>query len=112
MTPLGNFRPTGTVYGCLLNFRREWEQLADRMAQPPHKAPPRAPVLYVKTANTWSASGSTIALPAGASAALIGASVAMVIGPRQWASDGERTLPTVAGFVLVNDLELPGASYF
>lgn len=111
-TPPGTFWPTGTVYGCLLNFRREWQQLGDRMAQPPHKEPPRAPVLYVKTANTWSASGAGIALPPDADAVLVGATVAMVMGPRHWPSGADRTVPTVAGYVLVDDLELPGGTYF
>jgi 5-oxopent-3-ene-1,2,5-tricarboxylate decarboxylase/2-hydroxyhepta-2,4-diene-1,7-dioate isomerase len=108
----GNFWPTGTVYGCLLNFRREWQLLGESMAQPPHKAPPRAPVLYVKTANTWSAGGTGIMLPAGADTVLVGASVAMVLGPRRWREGADRATPTVAGYVLVNDLELPGGTYF
>ncbi|MCW5640531.1 MAG: fumarylacetoacetate hydrolase family protein [Rhodoferax sp.] len=112
MNPCGTFWPTGTVYGCLLNFRREWRQLGERMAQPPHKAAPQAPVLYVKTANTWSASGTAITLPTGADAVLVGASVALVMGPRQWQPDAGRALPTVAAHVLVNDLELPGGTYF
>ena len=90
-TTPGSGWPSGTVYGCLLNFRREWAQLADRMTQPPHKAAPQAPVLYIKTANTWSASGSAIALPTGADAVQIGASVALVIGPRQWQAGAART---------------------
>jgi 5-oxopent-3-ene-1,2,5-tricarboxylate decarboxylase/2-hydroxyhepta-2,4-diene-1,7-dioate isomerase len=112
MNTSGHFWPTGTVYGCLLNFRREWQLLGERMAQAPHKAPPQAPVLYVKTANTWSANGTSIVLPAGADAVLVGASVALVLGPRQWLAGADRASPTVAGYVLVNDLELPGATYF
>ncbi len=112
MNAPGTFWPTGTVYGCLLNFRREWQQWGERMAQPPHTGPPRAPVLYVKTANTWSTSGAGIMLPVGADTVLVGASVALVTGPRQWLAGADRTRPTVAGYVLVNDLELPGASYF
>lgn len=108
----GNFWPSGTVYGCLLNFPREWQQLGDTMAQSPHNAPPQAPVLYIKTANTWSRSGAGIDLPAGADAVLVGASVAMVMGPRQWQAGASSAEPTVAGYVLVNDLELPGGSYF
>lgn len=112
MKTAGNFWPSGTVYGCLLNFRREWRQLGERMSQPPHKAPPQAPVLYVKTANTWSASGSAITLPPGADAVLVGASVGLVMGPRQWSAGANQTVPVVAAYVLVNDLELPGGTYF
>jgi 5-oxopent-3-ene-1,2,5-tricarboxylate decarboxylase/2-hydroxyhepta-2,4-diene-1,7-dioate isomerase len=94
--------PSGTVYGTLLNFRAEVEALAPQMTQPPYKAPPKAPVLYVKTANTWSPHGSAIAVPAQVPEVEIGASVGMVIG-----AEGD-----VEGFVLMNDLSIPHASFF
>jgi 5-oxopent-3-ene-1,2,5-tricarboxylate decarboxylase / 2-hydroxyhepta-2,4-diene-1,7-dioate isomerase len=97
-----SFLPTGTVYGVLLNFRREVEALAPQMNQPPYKAPPKAPILYVKTANTWSPHGSAIAVPAHVPEVEVGATVAMVIGP-----DND-----VEGFVLMNDLSIPHASFF
>ena len=56
--------PTGTVYGMLLNFRGELQALAPQMSEPPYKAPPKAPMLYIKPANTWSAHGAAIAVPA------------------------------------------------
>ena len=75
-----SFTPTGTVYGVLLNFRAEFDALAPQMNQPPYKAPPKAPVLYVKTANTWSPHGSAIPVPAQVDAVEVGATIAMVIG--------------------------------
>lgn len=96
------FLPTGTVYGVLLNFRKEVEALAPQMNQPPYKAPPKAPVLYVKTANTWSPHGSAIAVPARVPEVEVGATVAMVIG-----ADND-----VEGFVLMNDLSIPHTSFF
>ncbi|MEJ1166053.1 fumarylacetoacetate hydrolase family protein [Variovorax sp. CCNWLW186] len=101
MTP-SPFLPTGTVYGTLLNFRAEVEALAPQMTQPPYKAPPKAPVLYVKTANTWSPHGSAITVPASVPEVEIGASIGMVIGAE---SD-------IEGFVLMNDLSIPHASFF
>ncbi len=56
------WQPAGTVYGALLNFRREYEQWQPRMHEAPYKAPPQAPVLYVKTANTWNPDGGQVAL--------------------------------------------------
>jgi 5-oxopent-3-ene-1,2,5-tricarboxylate decarboxylase/2-hydroxyhepta-2,4-diene-1,7-dioate isomerase len=97
-----HYLPTGTVYGTLLNFRAEAEALASQMMQPPYKAPPQAPVLYVKTANTWSPHGSDIAVPAAVPEVEIGASIGMVIG-----AEGD-----VEGFVLLNDLSIPHASFF
>ncbi|HEX7865924.1 MAG TPA: fumarylacetoacetate hydrolase family protein [Variovorax sp.] len=97
-----HFLPTGTVYGTLLNFRAEVEALAPQMTQPPYKAPPKAPVLYVKTANTWSPHGNTITVPAAVPEVEVGASIGMVIG-----AEGD-----VEGFVLMNDLSIPHASFF
>jgi 5-oxopent-3-ene-1,2,5-tricarboxylate decarboxylase/2-hydroxyhepta-2,4-diene-1,7-dioate isomerase len=97
-----SFMPTGTVYGVLLNFRAEVEALAPQMSQPPYKAPPQAPVLYVKTANTWSPHGSSIVVPAAVPEVEVGATIGMVIG-----ADSD-----VEGFVLMNDLSIPHASFF
>ena len=97
-----SFLPRGTVYGVLLNFRKEVDALAPQMDQPPYKAPPKAPILYVKTANTWSPNGSAIAVPARVPEVEVGATVSMVIG-----ADND-----VEGFVLMNDLSIPHASFF
>lgn len=92
----------GTVYGTLMNFRGELEALGDRMNQPPYKAPPQAPVLYVKPANTWTENGGSIVLPAGVTEVAVGATVAMVM----------KSAREVAGYVLMNDLTLPHDSFF
>lgn len=99
MTP---FPMTGTVYGVLLNFQAERDALGERMSQPPHQAPPRAPVLYIKPANTWSASGAAIPLPAHVPEVEIGASVGLLMGPAS----------RIAGCVLVNDLSVPHESFY
>lgn len=96
------YLPEGTVYGTLLNFRREQALWAARMSEPPYQAPPRAPVLYIKTANTFSPCGAAIALPAGVPEVEIGASVGLVMGPHA----------SVLGAVLLNDLSVPHASYY
>jgi 5-oxopent-3-ene-1,2,5-tricarboxylate decarboxylase/2-hydroxyhepta-2,4-diene-1,7-dioate isomerase len=92
----------GTVYGTLLNFRSEREAWAAKASEPPYKAPPKAPVLYIKTANTWSVSGASIKVPARATQVEIGATIALVMK-----AGGE-----VAGYRLMNDLSLPHASFF
>ncbi|MDP3247317.1 MAG: fumarylacetoacetate hydrolase family protein [Polaromonas sp.] len=97
-----SFMPSGTVYGTLLNFRAEVEALAPQMSQPPYKAPPQAPVLYIKPANTWSAHGRAIPIPARVPEVEIGASIAMVVG-----ETGQ-----IAGYLLMNDLSIPHASFF
>ena len=92
----------GTVYGTLMNFRGELDALGGKMDQPPYKAPPKAPVLYVKPANTWTENGGSITLPAGVQEVAVGATVAMVM----------KSAREVAGYVLMNDLTLPHDSFF
>ena len=94
--------PQGTVYGTLLNFRREWDLWSPRMMQDPHKAAPQAPVLYVKTANTFSLAGQDLVLQDGVTEVDIGATLGLVIG-----SDGQ-----VGGAALLNDWSVPHASYY
>ena len=99
MTP---WTPQGTVYGTLLNFRREWDLWSARMTQDPHKAPPKAPVLYVKTANTFRPAGQDLLLQDGVSEVDIGATLGLVIGAQA----------QVVGAVLLNDWSVPHTSYY
>lgn len=101
----GYFWPAGTVYGTLLNFRDEIAALSAQMTQPPYKAPPQAPVLFVKTANTWSASGATVPVPARVPQVEVGATIGMVMV--SIADSGASV-----GYVLMNDLSVPHASFF
>jgi len=96
------YQPGGTVYGTLLNFRREHALCAPRMHEAPYKAPPAAPVLYIKTANTFTRSGQAIALPKGVSEVEVAASLGLVAG------EGGR----VAGAVLFHDVAIPHESYY
>lgn len=99
---MSHWQPRGTVYGTLLNFRREWDLWSPRMTQEPHKAAPQAPVLYVKTANTFSPAGQDLVLQDGVTEVDIGATLGLVIG-----DDGR-----VAGAVLLNDWSVPHISYY
>ena len=94
--------PTGTVYGTLLNFRREWDLWSARMTQDPHKAAPKAPVLYVKTANTFCPAGQDLRLQDGVSEVDMGATLGLVIGAQA----------QVVGAVLLNDWCVPHTSYY
>lgn len=87
----------GTVYGVLLNSQAEWQAAEPVMHDAPYKAPPRAPVLYIKTANTWSANDSAIAVPRGVAAVEIGATLGVVLSEQG----------ALRGYVLLNDLSLP-----
>jgi 5-oxopent-3-ene-1,2,5-tricarboxylate decarboxylase/2-hydroxyhepta-2,4-diene-1,7-dioate isomerase len=95
-----HWMPEGTVYGALLNFRREHALWAPRMSEAPYKAPPQAPVLYIKTANTFTAAGHSVALPAGQPVA-VAATLGLVMGDTG-----------VAGAVLFNDVAIVHESYY
>jgi 5-oxopent-3-ene-1,2,5-tricarboxylate decarboxylase / 2-hydroxyhepta-2,4-diene-1,7-dioate isomerase len=94
------FMPTGTVCGTLLNFKAELAAMQPLMNLPPYKAPPQAPVLYIKPANTWSTNGANITVPTTVPEVEIGATIAMVISNQQ------------LRFVLMNDLSIPHNSFF
>jgi 5-oxopent-3-ene-1,2,5-tricarboxylate decarboxylase/2-hydroxyhepta-2,4-diene-1,7-dioate isomerase len=96
-----HWQPAGTVYGCLLNFQREWDLWAPRMSQDPYKDPPRAPVLYVKSANTFNPNGSLL-LQDGVKEVDIGATLGLVMG-----AHGQPD-----SVVLLNDWSVPHASYY
>lgn len=96
-----NWQPTGTVYGCLLNFQREWDLWAPRMAQGPYKGPPTAPVLYIKSANTFNPSGS-LTLQDGVQEVEIGATLGLVMGAHAKPNS----------VVLLNDWCVPHESYY
>ena len=96
------WQPQGTVYGTLLNFHREWDLWSPRMTQDPHKAAPQAPVLYVKTANTFCPAGQDLLLQDGVTEVDIGATLGLVMGAQA----------RVAGAVLLNDWSVPHTSYY
>ena len=111
-TSLGvHWVPSGTVYGTLLNFQREHALWSARMNEAPYKAPPQAPVLYIKTANTFSPSGGTVALPPGAETLAVGATLGLVMG-EPLPSCSRPSLSTLTGCVLLNDWCVPHESYF
>jgi 5-oxopent-3-ene-1,2,5-tricarboxylate decarboxylase/2-hydroxyhepta-2,4-diene-1,7-dioate isomerase len=94
--------PQGTVYGALLNFQQEWQLRAPQMPDAPYKGAPKAPVLFIKTANTFSPSGGRIALPVSVAEVDIGANLAWVFGAS--------AQPVAC--VLVNDVSIPHESYY
>lgn len=99
----------GAVYGVILNDRPSLEALGDTLEQPPYKGAPKAPVLYIKPANTHAAPGARIAVPG---VVEIGATVGMVAGrPAARLAEGN-ALDALDGLCLVADLSLPHASVY
>lgn len=101
-----------TVYGTLLNFRDALEALGDTVRQPPYKAPPRAPILYIKPRNTIAADGAAVRVPQGVDALEVGATLGLVIGRTACRLAEADALDAVAGYAVVNDVSVPHASYY
>jgi 5-oxopent-3-ene-1,2,5-tricarboxylate decarboxylase/2-hydroxyhepta-2,4-diene-1,7-dioate isomerase len=102
----------GTVYGVLLNYRGALAALGDAVNQPPYKAPPKAPILYIKPANTWIGDGAPIPVPRDVAALQIGAALGVVIGRTACRVRAAEALDHVAGYTIVNDLSVPHDSYY
>lgn len=106
------WRLSGQVYGVLLNHRPALAALGEAVNAAPYKAPPRAPVLYVKPRNTQVGEGAVVAVPAGVVELEVGAALGLVIGRSACAVAAEDALAHVAGVVTVADLSVPHESFY
>ena len=70
----------GTVYGVLLNDPATLVRLAAAFSAPPYRAPPVAPVLYIKPRNTYAGDGADVAIPGDPGHVDIGATVGAITG--------------------------------
>ncbi|HEX7382047.1 MAG TPA: fumarylacetoacetate hydrolase family protein [Nevskiaceae bacterium] len=108
------FRPpvSGTVYASLLNDRAAQQALEPEMRDAPYKAPPQAPILYVKPRNTLVGYGARVVVPDNAKGVRLGASLGIVIGRVTCCVKAADAMEHVAGFVGVADLSIPHASVY
>lgn len=106
------WRLSGTVLGVLLNHRPALAALGDAVHAAPYKAPPQAPVLYVKPRNTQVGDGARVRVPAGVAALEVGAALGLVIGSAACRVSADDALAHVAGLVVVADLSVPHESFY
>jgi 5-oxopent-3-ene-1,2,5-tricarboxylate decarboxylase/2-hydroxyhepta-2,4-diene-1,7-dioate isomerase len=104
--------PNGTIYGALLNDRATLARLGTALHESPYMAPPQAPVLYIKTANTRAPDGAAVAVPAQPGIVQVNATVGALIGTRACRVARAKALGHVAGYVIASDLSLPIESYY
>lgn len=102
---------SGAVYGTLLNDRAALEALGDAVNAPPYKAPPRAPILYLKPRNTLAGHAAQVVVP-GDEGVQVGASLGIVIGRTATRVAVKDAFDYVAGYTLVADLSVPHASVY
>ena len=101
-----------TVYGTLLNHRAALAALGDAVNQPPYKAPPKAPVLYIKPRNTHNGNDGVINVPQGVAELEMGASLGIVIGRSACRVAEHEALSVVAGYTVCNDVSVPHESFY
>lgn len=101
----------GTVYGVILNDAVSMQRIGS-LEEAPYKGAPKAPALYLKPVNTRVPPGAIVALPAGADAVEVAATVGLVLGRPAGRLNADTALDAVAGVVLAADLSLPHASYY
>jgi 5-oxopent-3-ene-1,2,5-tricarboxylate decarboxylase/2-hydroxyhepta-2,4-diene-1,7-dioate isomerase len=102
----------GTVYGTLLNHREALSALGDQVNVAPYKAPPKAPILYIKPRNTWAQSGDAVVVPSDAPELQMGATLGLVIGRVASKVSVAEALSHVAGYVVLNDISVPHDSFY
>lgn len=106
------FRLSGVVVGALLNDPAQLAALGDAVHLPPHKAPPRAPVLEVKPRHTLAGDGAVVVVPEGETALEVGASLAIVIGRAACRVSPDDALDFVAGYLIAADFSLPLSAHY
>lgn len=102
----------GTIYGVLLNDRSEREQLEPAFHQDPYKAPPQAPVVYIKPRLSASAGGQPVPLPEDEHELMAAATLALLFATDAAAVSAENAWDHVGAVSLALDISLPTESYY
>jgi 5-oxopent-3-ene-1,2,5-tricarboxylate decarboxylase/2-hydroxyhepta-2,4-diene-1,7-dioate isomerase len=106
------YKLSGIVYGTLLNHRSALVELGEAASQAPYETPPNAPVLYIKPRNTLAAHGDAVLVPDDSPELEMGGCVGLVIGQPACRLSLQDALQAVAGYVIVNDISIPHASFY
>ena len=106
------YRLSGTVYGVVLNHRDALAALGEAASQPPYKAPPRAPVLYLKPRNALVGPGAPIRIDDPAGELEVGAALGIVVGRTACRVAEGEAMEFVSGYVIVADCSLPHDSFY
>lgn len=103
---------SGTIYGTALNYKGAYAEVEPSMNEDPYKAPPKAPILYIKPVNTHIGNGASIPLPEGFEEVSIGAALGVVIEKTATKVSKESALDYVGGYTIVNDVSIPHESVY
>jgi 5-oxopent-3-ene-1,2,5-tricarboxylate decarboxylase / 2-hydroxyhepta-2,4-diene-1,7-dioate isomerase len=103
---------SGRVFGTLLNHRSAYAALEGSMNQAPYRAPPKAPILFIKPRNTLAAHGDAIVVPSDADELETAGCVGVVIGQPACNVPEKQARGVIAGFVIVNDVSVPHSDFY
>jgi 5-oxopent-3-ene-1,2,5-tricarboxylate decarboxylase/2-hydroxyhepta-2,4-diene-1,7-dioate isomerase len=103
---------SGRVYGTLLNHRSAYAALEASMHQPPYRAPPKAPILFIKPRNTLALHGDAVIVPPDVEELEAAGSLGVVIGETACRVSAERARDFIAGFLIVNDVSVPHSEFY
>jgi 5-oxopent-3-ene-1,2,5-tricarboxylate decarboxylase/2-hydroxyhepta-2,4-diene-1,7-dioate isomerase len=92
-----------TVLGVAFNFTESLAALA---------APPKSPVLYLKTPNTFINSGDPIPCPTGTTHLRMAGTLGIVIGRPTCRVLAANAIEYIAAYTVVNDVSIPHDSYY
>lgn len=101
----------GTVYGVVLNDAEERSLLAETFAQAPYRAPPVAPVLYIKPRNAVVPGGDETGLN-GLAELRAAATIGLIFGRDTARVSAKEALDGIAAMALALDLSEPCATYY
>lgn len=103
---------SGTIYGTILNDREQLDELAGAFQEPPYKAPPKRPVLYLKTRNCLVPDKGCVAIPAGLARVEVAATLGLLIARNACRVTTAAALDHVGGACLALDISEPQESYY
>lgn len=106
------FPGCATVYGVLLNERATQDRMESAFHEAPYRAPPQAPVLYIKPRNTHTVDGAMVCIPADPGEVLVNATIGLVLARPATRVSADSALDHLAGYLVASDLSLAHASVY
>ena len=100
------------MVAALLNDPAQLAELGNAVHQPPHKAPPAAPVLAVRPRHMHAADGGTLTVPAGVEGLTVGGSLGIVMARVAGRVAEADALRHVAGYLLAVEVGVPLDSHY
>ncbi|MBS7808828.1 fumarylacetoacetate hydrolase family protein [Variovorax sp. PCZ-1] len=108
-----------TVYGSLMHHSAELQALGDASYEAPYNAPPHAPVLYIKPANTFNPFGQALRLSAAHAPIHARACIGLNYRPNQPVAGVETAQDAIKNIVIEDwrialfcDFSLPHSSFY